>query len=693
MSANQDEIHELSLSRDVEDRLKAADLFLDNFESLNDKFNVWFDLIRLTGDEDSNISFKASSAFAYVVPYFPDKLYAWNDLIKLTSIRDFDVIYNVSSALESIFPSLSNKSDALFDLIKLTDSKDSIVRDRITSTIGSIFYSIPNQLRNETFEAIHKLIEDDDPFVRFSASYALAVSFEYLPDELKVQAWNDLCVLVDDPISHNRWCASDALSFSFQSVPDEYKLQAWAIVQELLNDNDENIRQGASSYISYIFKAAPEESKYEVWKEMCQLRQDENSEIVTNAAYELSHVFPFIPDDLKSKTETYLHELSKNINSNVRVSADHSIGKICIYKASKSENENDLKYFLGEAIRYFEIAANEDTIYNPAKFCHLFYRSFDAVIFRKTVSKKDIDVYIEGAKNEIKGSENRQKLLEAVEQLAEALDTAQSAKKVGIERQELLNRCSEICNYADRLMDDSKDKAQFFYTIYKKSRPFFDEHIKEIIRYISEAKEKSKEACREIKDTAAQQAICEINREVQDLTIGSQEYMKKQVQALYRNLKSSVPNRDEYRLVHQEIDLILNEDDLVNQYSSLNMLLPKIIQINVVEATTSVSDEIRLLRETVNKLTESVDDLQNPQEWIDIILQNLSEIKDDIPEMKKNIDDVLCSLYSPMGIDQKLKVALPIIPMLVSYEIEANIPKFAADRISELRKLLTKHTN
>jgi hypothetical protein len=36
-----------------------------------------------------------------------------------------------------------------------------------------------------------------------------------------------------------------------------------------------------------------------------------------------------------------------------------------------------------------------------------------------------------------------------------------------------------------------------------------------------------------------------------------------------------------------------------------------------------------------------------------------------------------------------LKVALPIIPMLVSYEMEVTVPKFVADRIYELKMLVT----
>ena len=110
------------------------------------------------------------------------------------------------------------------------------------------------------------------------------------------------------------------------------------------------------------------------------------------------------------------------------------------------------------------------------------------------------------------------------------------------------------------------------------------------------------------------------------------------------------------------------------------MLFSKIIQINVIEAAVSVADEMRLLR-------ESVDELQNPQEYLVTIIRNLEEMKDEIPRMKGQINDVLYELNSSVGIDQKLKVAIPIIPAIVSYELGTNVPKLVVDRISDLKKL------
>ena len=580
MAVDQNKIHRLSLSEDVEDRLEAARLLHDEVESLLDKSAAWDDIHRLITDDNS------------------------------------------------------------------------LVREITTSTIGCFFKYIPEESKsiawNYLVERVEEVNSDEDLMPVREAAYALCRSFEYVPDDNKPQAWLYLTKFpVDGHFIDVIDDVASSLRYLFDFIPQKYKSQAWDDLVELMHTNNFDVKRNVVFALSNVYSSIPEIST--VWND--------------------------------------LHSLINDDDSYVRMYANHSLGKICIYKASKSDNIKDSKALLEDAIRYFEKAANETERSNPARFCHLFYRSFNALFLKTIFSKKDIDNYIAAAKKEIEDSKSRTQLIEVVGQLAEVLETARTAKGTDIDRKELLKHCSDICNHVDQLMDENKDKTPAIFELYKKARPSFDQSIKKLIE---DVKGKAEAACREAKGTAAQQAICEINREVQELTIGSQEYMKKQVQTLYRNLKSSVPDKEEYKLIHLEIDSILNEQDLVNQYCSLNMLLPKIIQINVVEATCSVADEIKLLREAVDKLIELVDELQNPQEYVDVILRNLEEIKDEIPGMKKQIDEVLYELYSPMGVDQKLKVALPIIPMLVSYELEMNAPKFLVDRIDDLKKLVMK---
>lgn len=53
--------------------------------------------------------------------------------------------------------------------------------------------------------------------------------------------------------------------------------------------------------------------------------------------------------------------------------------------------------------------------------------------------------------------------------------------------------------------------------------------------------------------------------------------------------------------------------------------------------------------------------------------------------MRGKIDEVLNELYSSSGITYKLKVAIPLIPQLVTYEMETDVSKTVADSIHELK--------
>ncbi len=47
--------------------------------------------------------------------------------------------------------------------------------------------------------------------------------------------------------------------------------------------------------------------------------------------------------------------------------------------------------------------------------------------------------------------------------------------------------------------------------------------------------------------------------------------------------------------------------------------------------------------------------------------------------------EVFYELHSPLSTTQKLKVVIPIIPSLISYEMETNVSKLVADKIDQLK--------
>ena len=97
-----------------------------------------------------------------------------------------------------------------------------------------------------------------------------------------------------------------------------------------------------------------------------------------------------------------LHRLTNDKDSFVRTSANHSLGRISIFKASQAEKEEDYKEELEKAINFFEKAAQESDTANPSQFCLPFYRSFHTIIFKKQEAKEEVDKYLAEAKYALK---------------------------------------------------------------------------------------------------------------------------------------------------------------------------------------------------------------------------------------------------------------------------------------------------
>jgi methyl-accepting chemotaxis protein len=344
---------------------------------------------------------------------------------------------------------------------------------------------------------------------------------------------------------------------------------------------------------------------------------------------------------------------------------------------------------LEQAIKFFEIVAQESnySLHNPYKFCLAFYHSFHAIIFKKQDAKGEINKYLEEAKAAIEGSKSKELLFEAVENLAKALEEVQNLGSLDLQGMKCeLDSYRKYCEHATELMRDVEEKAPYAIGAIRKGLPILDRIIKELIE---EIQEKAKIVCKESKGTATEDIACNINREIQKWKIGSQEYLASQIQSIIFTFQSYVPNIDENSLILNRVNQMLYEQDIVKQYILLNDLLHKIMDIQVAKKTSQISNEIKELRDSVHNLILSLDELQNPQKYLDIIQKDLAEIKNDIPEMKETIYKVLDELDSPfLSTNQKLKISIPIISSLVSYETEINVPKLVAEKIHELKNLI-----
>jgi len=186
------------------------------------------------------------------------------------------------------------------------------------------------------------------------------------------------------------------------------------------------------------------------------LTKDPDSNVRIGAADALGSVFQYMPE--KNKTSKDLLALTKGEDSDVRVSANHSLGKISVYRATIAEDEDLLQKELENAIVFFEKSALESTWFNPAKFCLPFYRSYYLVIFKKQEAEKEVKKNLDEAKRAVSSSESREKLLEAVENLSNALNETQKLRDMEDIKADL-NGYRRYCNRACELLDITEDRA------------------------------------------------------------------------------------------------------------------------------------------------------------------------------------------------------------------------------------------
>lgn len=139
------------------------------------------------------------------------------------------------------------------------------------------------------------------------------------------------------------------------------------------------------------------------------------------AAMRLRSDFADLPD--REAAWKDLHQLTQDKDEFVQSRSYYSIGRINILKASEAD-ENEIKKYLDTAIENFDKSIKEQSEYNSAVFCTLFYKSYSTVLFKTEQSESEAKKFIEEAKKASEGSESKAELLEAVENLASALKEA-----------------------------------------------------------------------------------------------------------------------------------------------------------------------------------------------------------------------------------------------------------------------------
>jgi len=463
-------------------------------------------------------------------------------------------------------------------------SSESWVREReeAADQLRDDFATLPDKER--AWQDLHRLIQDEDSYVRKRALAALGSAFPHIPD--KEQAWQDLHRLTQDEYRDVRSGAAYVLPSVFQQIPDKEKV--WQDLIRLSQDEYVGVRRGVAYSLVAAFPHIPD--KEQAWKALIRLSQDEDYSVRWHATDVLSTAFQQILD--KEKVWQDLHQLTQNENSDVRASANHSLGRASIFKATEAEDEEDFKRELNNAIDFFKRSSNEASYFNPSSFCLPFYRSFYTIVFEKTESEAEVQRYLVDAKSASEGSKNKEQLLEAVENLANALSEAQ--KMTGFDATKSnLKTYMQYCNRAADLIGDAAEDAPGAAGILRRGMPIIGERIREI-------QETAEALCRETRGTGTpyEPLGMEVNKWAGELS--DRDYLRneKNVSRIINSLGefcNLLPEGEkEYpcKIVEEIREEIELEDKLSGIPIVLSYLLPS-IKSEIQNAAKPTTDEIR----------------------------------------------------------------------------------------------------
>ncbi len=197
-------------------------------------------------------------------------------------------------------------------------------------------------------------------------------------------------------------------------VPD--KKNAWQDLIRLSKDKDSDVRESAAEALETAIRQVPD--KVQVWRDLIRLTQDKNRYVQLCAANNLGIAFSQVPD--KEAAWQDLIRLTQDLDRDARMYAYHTLGSASVYKATETTNDDasKMELELKNAIANFEKSYLEGS-YGPANFCYPFWKAYHAIVFQEP-KKEEIQRYLAEAKKAVRGSEAKDELLKAIENLDEA---------------------------------------------------------------------------------------------------------------------------------------------------------------------------------------------------------------------------------------------------------------------------------
>jgi HEAT repeat protein len=408
--------------------------------------------------------------------------------------------------LDHNFAVLPDKEAAWQDLIRLTRDKD---RDVRCGAAGLLDAAFPHLSRDYRAQAWQDLLQFEDRYVRGLATVLLGTAFPHLPEAHREQAWQDLIQLTGDKERPVRMGAARSLGTAFPHLPEAHRGQAWADLHRLTEDEDIPVRYGATLALGAAYPHLPEDYRAQAWADLHRLTEDEIMDVRWGAAASLGAAFPHLSEAHRAQARADLIRLTGDEHADVRLYANHALGKVSVLKATETDSEDEFKKELETALAFFDAASQELTDFNPARFCSLFYHSYYAITFQRS-AEDEVQRYLIEAKRAAEGSASKEQLLEAVENLADALKEVQDLRGMDfdvIKRD--LNAYRRYCDRAAELLEVTEEQAPGATRLIRRGLPIIDQRIKEILE---EIQEKTAEVCRHAKGTSLEPLGYEINQ-------------------------------------------------------------------------------------------------------------------------------------------------------------------------------------
>ena len=651
----QAEIHQKSISDKIENRRDAVDQFRLNFAKLPDKDAAWQDLIRLAGDEDSDVRKWAASTLGFVFPHVHDKETAWQDLHRLTDNNNRDLRLAGVLALTFGFIKFPDKNTAWQDLIRLIHDEDRGVRAHAVASMDSVFPHISD--KKSAWQDLYRLTCNEDHDVRVSAALAIESVFPYVPD--KGSAWRDLNNLTSCKDDTVRLTAVQVLGIAFLQVPD--KESAWLDLYRVSSNNDVVVRFGAACALGDAFCKVPDEDA--AWRVMVSLSED--------------------------------------CERDVRVSANHSLGRASVFRATETKNEEEFRQRLETALEYFEKSAAEAQGINPAKFCLPFYRSFYVLTCKNEISEVEVEKYLKEAKDASEGSKSKEDLLEAVANLSKALKETQRLREKNLyDVKRDLKVYSQYCNRFAELLESTKEKAPRTVKLLRIGGRRVDNQIKDTITEIQQI---AKELCKTTVGTGIELLGREVNQQASE--ISTENYLRSEKSILriadileeMCDLLSPQKREHAFELIKEIHICCTLEDRIIRLEAAINYIQPKIdiemygkqfehikseldeIKLGMKELQQKILDRLGENEKTIISAILDQSDQEQMDKTLDLVKQVLSAIQHqelqgpvtsgDVEHLSKVVDD------TRLKAADKLKVTLPIIPYLLQYEHEITLEK------------------